>query len=58
MNSAIIEMLLSTKEYEIIKNSSTWIEEKGTYKIPPFTFKDKKLKFPKLPPNLANELIE
>lgn len=50
-------MLLSTKEYEIIKNSSTWIEDKGSYKIPPFIFKDKKLKFPKLPPNLGKLIV-
>lgn len=42
-------MLLTTKEYEIIKNAAVFKESTDKYVIPPFTFKDKKLKFPKLP---------
>lgn len=42
-------MLLSSREYEILKGAATWSEDKNTYIVPPFTFKDKKIRFPKLP---------
>lgn len=50
-------MLLSTREYEIIKNSALWKEGASSYVVPPFIFKDKKIKFPKLPAHLANDLV-
>lgn len=47
-NSVVIDMLLSQREYEIIKNASTWKDDKNTYVVPPFLFKNKKIAFPKL----------
>lgn len=51
-------MLLSTREYEILKSASNWNEDKGTYIVPPFTFKDKKIRFPKLAAHQAMELVD
>lgn len=49
MHTAIIKMLLSIDEIEQIKSASEWIEETNEYKVPVFYFKDKSVKFPKLP---------
>ena len=40
--------MLNNDEFEVIKSASNWNEDKNEYKVPPFFFKDKKLKFPKL----------
>lgn len=42
-------MMLNNDELESIKGACMWNEDKLEYKVPPFYFKDKKLKFPKLP---------
>lgn len=42
-------MLLSYDEISQIKASCEWIEETNEYKAPIFYFKEKTLKFPRLP---------
>ena len=42
-------MLLSKSEYDIIQNEAEWVDQKSTYIVPPFYFKQKKMHFPKLP---------
>lgn len=44
-------MMLSRKEYENIKNQAEWIDKLNIYRIPVFFFKEKQLKFPRLPYN-------
>ena len=42
-------MLLNDDEILKIKNIANWNSDKHEYTIPPFYFKEKDLKFPKLP---------
>jgi len=41
--------MLSNDEIDAIRGASTWIEENKEYIVPPFSFKNKKVYFPKLP---------
>ena len=51
-------MVLNNDEVEVIKSASQWNEDKNDYKVPPFYFKDKKLKFPKLSSAQAMDLVQ
>ena len=51
LNKNIIDMIMTDRDYELIKSQSTWVEEKNTYQVPPFLFKEKQVKFPRLPVN-------
>ncbi|KAL4508835.1 hypothetical protein ABPG73_006221 [Tetrahymena malaccensis] len=57
LNKAIIDMLLTRTEYEMIKSQSTFDEDSNSYKVPPFFFKNKEIRFPKLPQNQAMEQV-
>ena len=48
MNQAIIKVLLSDDELMNIRNKAKWRDHENTYFIPPFTFKNKRVEFPKL----------
>lgn len=49
LNQEIITMLLTKHEYDLISNQAEWVDQRNTYLIPPFYFKQKKVHFPKLP---------
>jgi hypothetical protein len=47
--TGIIKMLLSNDEIDSVKGACIWNEENKEYLIPPFSFRNKKVYFPKLP---------
>lgn len=57
MFSSIIKMLLTMDEIDQIKAASEWTEETNEYKVPCFFFKDKSIKFPKLPYGQGNYYV-
>ena len=48
MHQAISKILLSDDEMMTIRTKAKWRDEKNAYFIPPFTFKGKRVEFPKL----------
>ncbi|KRX02991.1 P-loop containing nucleoside triphosphate hydrolase [Pseudocohnilembus persalinus] len=58
LNQVIIDMLLAPREFAVLKNAAVWKEDQQTYTIPPFTFKQRKVYFPKLQHHQAQELME
>lgn len=57
LNQEIITMLLTKHEYDLISNQAEWVDQRNTYLIPPFYFKQKKVHFPKLPQFQAMDLV-
>lgn len=49
LNKAIIDILLSQKEYLVVRDNAIYDEDSRNYTIRPFILKEKEVRFPKLP---------
>lgn len=56
--SAILAVLMSNEQLDIIVNSSEWDEEKRDWKVPAFTYKEKKVNLPKLSKEMTRDFVD
>ncbi|KAL4472345.1 hypothetical protein ABPG72_002828 [Tetrahymena utriculariae] len=56
--NSVIDMVFKKEEFENIRNLSQWNDTKNCYVVPPFYFKNKELRLPKLPATQAMEQVE
>lgn len=57
MLSAILAMVLSKEEIEVVRNTAVYQEEKGEYRVTPFYLRNKKVVFPKLQENASKDFL-
>ena len=53
----MLKIMIKPEEISKVKGASVWDDNIGDYRIPPFTFQEGKVKFPKLPANQSRNFF-